>query len=185
MTATCDLMQHDCHLYFISVTAQCMAAIFIFVSVTAGQEGFEGVTALWDLIKEYTYISDRRDSTPLRLTNIWLSQPFPALSAVYCTTCPSDKCRRGEVGRVKCLEDEGGCCPFYHWYIFFGPDASWLPSIFYFCNYRSGGFWGCDRHVGSDAAWPQMLRLRQLHRVEENGPRGSWFMLQGRSFRLL
>ena len=21
---------------------------------------------------------------------------------------------RGEVGRVKCLEDEGGCCPFYH-----------------------------------------------------------------------
>ena len=70
VTATCDLMQHDCHLYFISVTAQCMAAIFIFVSVTAGQEGFEGVTALWDLIKEYTYISDRRDSTPLRLTII-------------------------------------------------------------------------------------------------------------------
>ena len=35
------------------------------------------------------FISDRRDSTPFRLPNIWLSQPLPALSAVYCTTCPS------------------------------------------------------------------------------------------------
>ena len=37
------------------------------------------------------YISDRRDSTPLRLPNIWLSQPLPALSAVYFTTRPSEK----------------------------------------------------------------------------------------------
>ena len=29
-----------------------------------------------------------------------------------------------EVGRVKCKEDEGGCCPFYHWYIFFGEDGT-------------------------------------------------------------
>ena len=28
-----------------------MAAIFIFVSVTAGQEGFEGVTGTWDLMQ--------------------------------------------------------------------------------------------------------------------------------------
>ena len=33
------------------------------------------------------YISDRRDSAHHRLTKIWLTQPLPALSAVYCTTC--------------------------------------------------------------------------------------------------
>ena len=35
------------------------------------------------------YISDRRDSTRHRLTKIWLTQPLHALSAVYCTTCPT------------------------------------------------------------------------------------------------
>ena len=28
-------------------------------------------------------------ATSYRLTNIWLTQPLPALSPVYCTTCPS------------------------------------------------------------------------------------------------
>ena len=67
---------------------------------------------------ERIYISERRDSTPLRLLNIWLSQPLPALSAVlnYLTVWQAGR----EVGRVKCLEEEGGCCPFSHYYIFFG-----------------------------------------------------------------
>ena len=34
----------------------------------------------------HKYISDRRDSTRHRLTNIWLTQPLPALCAVSCTT---------------------------------------------------------------------------------------------------
>ena len=37
------------------------------------------------------YISDRRYNTPLRLPNIRLSQPLPALSAIYCTAFPSDR----------------------------------------------------------------------------------------------
>ena len=50
--------------------------------------------------KEYTYISDRRDSTPLRLPNICLTQPLPALSAVYSNYLSELLSRRGEVGRV-------------------------------------------------------------------------------------
>ena len=47
-------------------------------------------------INQRIYICDRRDSTPFRLPNIWLSQPLPALSAVYTATCPS---HRAEAGR--------------------------------------------------------------------------------------
>ena len=57
-------------------------------------------------------------STRHRLTNIWLAQPLPACSvrrtAVVQVVQHADE--RKEVGWVKCLEDEGGCCSFYHWY---------------------------------------------------------------------
>ena len=49
---------------------------------------------------------DTLDSNPYRLTNSQLTQPLPALSAVYCTTCPSVELpteQAGEVGLVDFL----------------------------------------------------------------------------------
>ena len=48
--------------------------------------------------KQRIYISDRRDSTGHRLTKMWLTQPLPALSAVYSTTWPSARAGRERLG---------------------------------------------------------------------------------------
>ena len=82
--------------------------------------------------KEYKYISNRRDSTPLRLPNIWLSQPLPACSVRWAGTVVKYTyilTERGEVGRVKCVEDEWGCCPVYHWYITFAYTPCTLRKV--------------------------------------------------------
>ena len=50
------------------------------------------------MTKEYILV--RTDSTLLRLPNICLTQPLPALSAVYSNYLSELLSRRGEVGRV-------------------------------------------------------------------------------------
>ena len=84
----------------------------------------------------YITISKRTDSTPLRL-------PPPALSdsQVVGVLYTADRARRGWVG--KCLEDARGCCPFYHWYIFFDAESSCVLSRTKWINlkYNSVYFW--------------------------------------------
>ena len=74
-------------------------------------------------LNQRIYISDKTHSIPLRLPNMCLTQPLPALSVVYIeyttpTTWQSDRAG-GEVGWDTCLEDSGGCCVFYHLYIIY------------------------------------------------------------------
>ena len=57
------------------------------------------------------YISDRRDSTCHRLTKFWLTQPLPALSAVYCTTGPSDRAGGERLGESNLCKTQGGAVP--------------------------------------------------------------------------
>ena len=82
--------------------------MYKFTVFTLGKRKF-----LWIPCKEY--ITRRTDSKPHRLTKSPLTKPFPAwctLSLQYTpTTCLSVQSRRGEVGWVDFLYDDGGCCP--------------------------------------------------------------------------
>ena len=51
--------------------------------------------------EQWIYISDRRDSTPLRLSNIWFSQPLPACSSILQT----------EQGESNVCKTKGGAVP--------------------------------------------------------------------------
>ena len=81
----------------------------------------QGLGTLWRCTKEYISVIEGT-APPIVFQTFDSPNLSPAQSAVYSILLPAclTEQRRGEVGRVKCLEDEGGCCPFYHWYIFFG-----------------------------------------------------------------
>ncbi len=61
--------------------------------------------------RQRIYIIDRRDSTRNRFTKICLTESLPALSAVYCTTCPSDRAGGERLGESNLCKTMAGAVP--------------------------------------------------------------------------
>ena len=58
------------------------------------------------------YFSDAIEGlAPPSLTKIWLTKPLSALSAVYCTTCPSDREGRERLGKSNLCKTMAGAVP--------------------------------------------------------------------------
>ena len=66
-------------------------------------------------LEEYIYISDRRDlGQHPPLSSKHLTLPTSPRSVKNTALTARLQGRQGWVGSVKCLEDEGGRCPFHH-----------------------------------------------------------------------
>ena len=91
--------------------------------------------------------TDRRDSTPLRLRNLsLLCLQYTILQLPDCLTEQAG----GEVGWANVWKKQGGCCPFYHWYIIF----DLFVTVWWLENFVTQALWSLRQKVFSKVGTP-------------------------------